>query len=1272
MNDPVAQTTAARTTSDQAFRRCRHLLSATRDLLFSIDRAYRHLEVNEAYLTAIDRTREETIGATVAELLGTAFFDATFKPSIDRCMTGQTFRQHTWVEYPGLGRQPLSIDYTPLVESDGSVPGIAVCARDATEYGEMQERLLRYQTFPELNPSAVFEVSPQGKAVYLNPRTRDLFPDLEARGFDHPLLAGIRGIVKKLRAQSQRTRVREIEIGDACYEQTITYLSNYDVLRFYTRDITDNRRSQDALRLSEERYKDFASIASDWDWEMDADLRFTYFSDRVEAIGGQRTDLLIGKTREEIQTDIGQDEKWQQHLADLAARREFRDFRYRVSSVSGELQWVSTNGRPRHDQHGTFLGYRGTGRLVTAEVQALETLEQVAHALEVKTAVVENIVETVVQGIGAFDKHGRLITANRHYQEVLQLPDHLVEPGSPHQDMAYYLAERGLYGDGDPGELSRERVAVLTSGQPTSAELTGANGRIYESSSRPIADGGFVITYTDVTERVRWTRDLEQARDAAENASLAKSVFLAKMSHEIRTPMNAIIGMLLLALDTELNLKQRDYLTKAHASSQALLAIINDILDFSKIEAGKLRIESVEFELDEVLENTAAIVGMLAREKGLELHFSVGSEVPSRFIGDPLRLGQILLNLTTNAAKFTERGEILVEVSARSRCTSGTELRFRVQDTGIGMSERHLARLFDHFTQADDSTSRRFGGTGLGLAICKQLVEMMNGKIEVDSALGEGTTVTFALPLDVVEGVTSEQTPAASLESMRVLVVDDSSSARDIMTRQLEALSMQVTAISSGPEALRELARAREDGSPYKLAFVDWNMPEMDGLETARRIKNAMRPDRTLPVVMVTGFDREDLLSRPGSEAIDQVLTKPIGRSALHNALLSAVGAQDRKNQFAHGLRTRSRTSVQRLQDRQELRGARVLVVDDHSINRQIIKELLMRASIETDEAANGLEAVDSVNRQGDGPPYDVILMDVQMPEMDGYRATRLIRERWDAVQLPIIAITAHAMAEERERCLEAGMNDHVSKPVDPEQLMNALQRCVSLPLRDLDRRPSAAVAAAAAADQESPALPDRIDGIDIDSGLDRVSGNRELYVKLLIEFGVRAQELVTGLFDELRRGDREAAGVAAHSLKGLAGNVSANALHSAAAALEAVLRSDDSNSLEALTLQIKAALQEVLTSLEGIGHSTIEALAQEPPLRRAPSPKLAKKLKHLSNLVSAHDLKASSYYKAILGEYDLSSCQIEAMQIERDLDQLRYEPALEAVKRIIDLLDAG
>lgn len=808
------------------------------------------------------------------------------------------------------------------------------------------------------------------------------------------------------------------------------------------------------------------------------------------------------------------------------------------------------------------------------EVRRLNT--ELEHRVEQRTqklAESEQLMHAVLDHSPAViflkDLEGRYLMANRIWSELTGITLERAIGTTDFEILPIEVAEETLASD----------QKVVKSGQPEQSEVhlpqTDGSTHTYRSFKFPVTDTNgdiFAIggVSTNITDLMQMQTELEQARAIAEDASSSKSNFLANMSHEIRTPMNAIIGLSHLALGTELTTRQRDYLKKIHNSSQSLLGIINDILDFSKIEAGKLDMEAIEFDLSETLDSIVSMISVKTEEKDLEFLVDVAPEVPMGLVGDPLRLGQIIINLCNNAVKFTDSGAVTLRLTLDTlgaQDEHGVMLRFEVHDTGIGMNQEHIGKLFKSFSQADGSTTRKYGGTGLGLAISKKLTEMMGGEISVESVIDEGSTFCFTTRMGIAQHLSPrpELTATPDIVGLRVLVVDDNPTAREIISRHLKQFGFRPSEVASGAEAIDELQQALNN-EPYQLVLMDWHMPGMTGLEAAKRIKENSAID--VNIIMVSAYSREDLLLQSETLGLQGYLIKPVNESTLFDAIMQAFGKE------VLGA-IRHKQGGPELPE--QVLGAKLLLVEDNEINQQVAQEILEAAGTSVSIANNGKEALEHLQAE----PFDAVLMDMQMPVMDGLTATIEIRKQPQYKDLPIIAMTANAMAGDRDRCLSAGMNDHVAKPIDIKELFSVMGKWITVP--EARRQDFQAKTKPVVQEETLPPLP----GIDTATGLARVGNNLKLYRNILLKFRssqADAPELIT---QAITAGDHETAERLAHTLKGVSGNVGADNLQQAAQQLEAAIRDQQTDLHATLIENVANELTPVLTALAELKEAT-------------------------------------------------------------------------------------
>jgi len=975
------------------------------------------------------------------------------------------------------------------------------------------------------------------------------------------------------------------------------------------------------------------------------DTKFTAFNKAYEEALGVSRHFTLGKTILDVEFIPEEDRKAFQAADEqlLVAGGFTRD----------EITMVYTDGKPRDLMYwrqtfdlndGTLGGMIGvlidiTDRK-TAELAVIEAEERSRLILE---SVGEGIFGVGPDGLVNFINPAGLEMVSYELDEIVGKEIHPIIHHS-HEDGSHYPVEEcpmyKSFTDG-VGHFISDEVLWRKDGTAFPVEYT----------SVPIMQGGnilgSVVLFRDITERKKAETELNEAKEVAESATQAKSDFLANMSHEIRTPMNAIIGMSHLCLGTELQPRQRDYIEKVHQSSNALLGIINDILDFSKIEAGKLTIESIPFRLDDVLDNLANLTAIKAQEKGLELLFDTQPDAPRYLKGDPLRLGQILLNLLGNAVKFTEEGEIAIRTSLVHAGDEKVTLRISVEDSGIGMNGEQCAKMFKSFSQADTSTTRKYGGTGLGLAISKKLVELMDGHIWVESQEGAGSQFIFEATFERMAEMESANETAApvDMEGFKVLVVDDVPSAREMLETTLRSFSFRVTSVDSGKAALMALAEAPTD-DPYKLVLMDWRMPEMDGIEASERIKNDPGLEQIPTIIMVTAYGREEVMQQASDVGLDGFLVKPVTPSTLLDTIVGTFGGRG-------GFRKASRKEEDwKIHTLNSIRGARVLVAEDNEINQQVAEDLLTQAGLDVTIVSNGLEAVEKVKMA----MYDVVLMDIQMPEMDGYSATRAIRG-FEA-DLPILAMTANAMAGDKEKCLEAGMNDHIAKPIDPDVLFKTLVEWIKPREGMGEQTPAVSMS------QGSVELPDSLDGIDIATGLKNLNNNRKLYLKLLLDFQRDHLGDVDRINDALNSDDPEAAERVAHTLKGIAGTIGAVALQRATIELDDALKAGRESDYPKLI----ATCQDIIVTVgEGLA-----VLAMDEPQEMMSSEHgsldvdaIASHMQTLETMIDEMDPSAEEVVGELKMLFGSSSHQVLVAKLAKQVDAFDFDDANETLKEL-------
>ncbi|MBF0421473.1 MAG: PAS domain S-box protein [Magnetococcales bacterium] len=825
---------------------------------------------------------------------------------------------------------------------------------------------------------------------------------------------------------------------------------------------------------------------------------------------------------------------WRTILAGKVWRGEFYNRR-----KDGSCFWSGSTISAIIDQEGKIIRFVGVLRDIT-QIKEQEARAREAENQRLKSDMLLMMsLESIRDGFAIFDKDNRLEIWNNAFHELHDKVSDLIVAGTTYDEILRTAVERGQIikstGYHDPLLYNR---GIPSDRLTQTFEEEFSDNRWVRISENQMTDGSSVVVYSDITS-------LKIAKAEAEAAARAKSDFLANMSHEIRTPMNAVIGLTHLCLQTQLTHRQRDYIQKVYNSATSLLRIINDILDFSKIEAGRMDIEAIDFTLEEVLGNLDALMSMKASEKKLEFSLLTSTDIPPSLVGDPLRLGQVLLNLVNNSIKFTERGSIKVITDIIAREEHAIRLKFVVSDTGVGMTREQQNRLFSPFTQADSSITRKHGGTGLGLAISRRLVELMGGRIGVESDLNQGSRFFFDVRFGISNRIMHKKWfHVDDLRGMKVLVVDDNESARQVMSDYLTSFTFVVSAVKSGEDALQQILQADREAAPYTLVIMDYMMNNLDGISTAYKIRTELRLATPPTIILATAHGGDDIVGRALENAsIDGVLIKPINQTVLFDTIMEVLG------------RTKPAT-IQPLPSGNYrdfwavLSGARILLVEDNEINRQVARELLEQANITVLSAENGRMALNIVADEY----VDGILMDVQMPVMDGITATREIRKDPRLDVIPIIAMTANAMSGDREECLAAGMQEHISKPVDPAELFSKLARWV-VPSRPVPV-PSPVEFFPRKDHAETQQLP-AIAGIDTQGGLRRMGGNVQGYIQLLERFCGNQRQACNNIETALVNQDHGTALRLAHTLKGVAATIGATRLSELSKLVESALQNE-------------------------------------------------------------------------------------------------------------------
>ncbi|MGD8777503.1 MAG: response regulator [Ignavibacteria bacterium] len=967
-------------------------------------------------------------------------------------------------------------------------------------------------------------------------------------------------------------------------------------------DITERKKAEAEIARVSKLSSRALDLAKAGFWEVFMDDPDHYIqSDRAMAICG----MIPSKDQKHLISDwfnaiaAADEETAQKVKADFYATAKGKIEKFDVvypfkRPVDEKIIWIHAIGIMRKDEKG-LLRMDGVSQDIT-EMKLTE------EALEKEQYLLRTLMDNIPDCIYFKDINSRFIMINESLSKKFGLNSPEEAVGKTDFD---YFTEDHAY------PAFKDEQKIIKTGQPVVGKeeketwINDGNGTWVKTTKMPLRDkenkiiGTFGVS-TDISAikqaeaaREKSNAELKIAKEQAEEATKAKSQFLATMSHEIRTPMNAIIGLSNLALKTNLDSKQQDYLTKIDRSAQTLLGIINDILDFSKIESGKLSIENTDFDLEQVMETVSNLVSQKAQEKGLEFAININKEVPLNLVGDPLRTSQIITNFCSNAVKFTEKGEIVVSAELFEKNKDRIKIKFGVKDTGIGLTQQQQKKLFQSFSQADQSTTRKYGGTGLGLAISKKLAELMNGEVWLESEQSKGSTFYFTAEFGVrKDQKMKEYVPSIDLREMKVLVCDDNQTAREILTDALENFSFKVVAVEDAETAITLLEKEKD--KPFELVIMDWKMPEMDGLAASKVIKQDKKL-KTPMIIMITAFGREEVAQKAHEIGVDAFLTKPVTYSTLFDTIMRIFGKD---------VRTKRKKIEQGFKYEKEIKrieGANILLTEDNDINQQVAMELLTEAGFNVEIAENGQVAVDMVKASGVPSKYDIIFMDLQMPVMDGYTSSKEIRKLDDYKNLPIVAMTADAMSGVKEQCIEVGMQDFIAKPINPGEVLRALVRWVS-PMQIKHALPASMsekpvrrsfsedeLKVKNVTDQETlePGTWNQvtnIPGIDVEEGVMRVGGNKKLYLSLLEKFYQGNQNFKEQLEKAIEKDDGELSERIVHTLKGVSGNLGMKKLHRLSKELEKLMKSNihkTNNKINDVNTELNSILEQINKNLE-------------------------------------------------------------------------------------------
>jgi two-component system, sensor histidine kinase and response regulator len=931
---------------------------------------------------------------------------------------------------------------------------------------------------------------------------------------------------------------------------------------------------EESINLQKERAQLESIINSTPDLIFAKNIQGTYLTCNIaytKFIGKELIDI-INKTDFDVLPRKVAQETWEHDKGLMEKHLSSRDTEW-ITYPNKSKELIDMVKTPFYSDQGELLGFVGIGRNITEMHKMEQELRKYNERLEDEKFFLTTLMNSIPTPVYYKDIYGKYLSVNEAFELFFNKPrkdiiGNTVFDIVDDQELAADQDEKDnkiILGNKEFSTF--EQYVKLNSENNLYVRIKKA--KLYNRQREII---GLICILIDLTEQKKAEADLQISKELAEAANVAKSEFLARMSHEIRTPMNAIIGLSHLCLQTDLNAKQRDYIDKTHRSAKSLLRIINDILDFSKIEAGRFDMENIEFELEKVLQNISDLNSLSALKKDIELVFSVSPSVPMQLVGDPLRLGQVLTNLVNNAIKFTEKGEVAVFIDKLEENESEVILQFVVKDTGIGMNENQLKSLFKEFTQVDGSISRKFGGTGLGLAIAKKIINIMGGNIQVESQPDKGSSFTFTIRLGSSRNKADQYEKLNSLKGMKVLACDDNETVRLFLKKSFESLEFDGTIVESGEKVIETLLKNKN--KPYRLIILDYMMPGMDGLLTTEQIHKNKEINTKPKIILLTAFNNEELRQRAAEIGIDAFILKPVSRSTIYDTILNLyadiattemaeLGSEEIKEQL------------------HVIAGSNILLVEDNEINQQIAIELLKPEGIEVEIAIDGRKGVEKVLNSGYPSKYNLVLMDLQMPNMDGITATKHIRKNTEYDELPIVAMTADAMVGVLEECLNAGMNDFISKPIDPDEVFSTILKWIHPQPIETTTLKNKAIKKAPSTKQTfaNVDIPE-ITGIQTHLALKRLGVSLESYKNILKKFYFSNANLLEDIKSTYNKGDIQSVTRFLHTLKGVSGNIGAVNLESLAKEAEHLLKENSDIQIEVIIKSLESQLNSILDSI--------------------------------------------------------------------------------------------